>query len=200
MTQLMTVSKLHIRTSKKITISASFSLGFPAGVATLYKLTTIQSLINQGDPTFATVPLDLWNCVECIALIIAATIPMTRPVMALAGRQFKDVVFRISGKSSTSGRGTSKTGKDIIITLTSPPKLNRFSQRSGYRAQKSNDDILLQEENRVEDVYLSRKASYSVPSWEAELSGSVMVRSRNPSQQEFPAHQIRVDFDLDLDR
>ncbi|KAF2787642.1 hypothetical protein K505DRAFT_316339 [Melanomma pulvis-pyrius CBS 109.77] len=147
---ILQVSKLQMETSRKIIIAASFSLGIPAGVVTLYKLTTIETLINQNDPTFATVPLDTWNCVECIALITAATIPMTRPIMSLVGRHFKEVVSRISGWSSTGSRDNTKTSKGSS-TMDSGARMNQFSQRNGYRMQKSHDDILLQE-SRLDNV------------------------------------------------
>ncbi|OCL05428.1 hypothetical protein AOQ84DRAFT_399564 [Glonium stellatum] len=51
---MVRISKLQMERSRKILIAASFSLGIPAGIVSLYKTTTIAALLNEKDPTCMT--------------------------------------------------------------------------------------------------------------------------------------------------
>ncbi|RDA89841.1 hypothetical protein CP533_6960 [Ophiocordyceps camponoti-saundersi (nom. inval.)] len=96
---------LQMEKSRKMLIAASLSLGIPAGVTTCIKLAMIASL-NTSDITYSTVPLEVWNSVEGCALMVAACVPATRPVMRLLGKRLGEWRSLISGRKS---HGSAKT-------------------------------------------------------------------------------------------
>ncbi|KAF4592445.1 integral membrane protein [Ophiocordyceps camponoti-floridani] len=93
------VFSLQMERSRKMLIAASLSLGIPAGVTTCIKLAMIASL-NTSDITYSTVPLEVWNSVEGCALIVAACVPATRPVMRLLGKRLGEWRSLLSGRRS----------------------------------------------------------------------------------------------------
>ncbi|PHH76380.1 hypothetical protein CDD80_1562 [Ophiocordyceps camponoti-rufipedis] len=93
------VFSLQMSKSRKMLIAASLSLGIPAGVTTCIKLAMIASL-NTSDITYSTVPLEVWNSVEGCALIVAASVPATRPVMRLLGKRLGEWRSLLSGRRS----------------------------------------------------------------------------------------------------
>ncbi|KAF2708825.1 hypothetical protein K504DRAFT_380677, partial [Pleomassaria siparia CBS 279.74] len=146
---ILQVSKLQMERSRKVLIACSFSLGILAGVVSLYKLTTIKRLVNAQDPTFATVPVDVWNCAEYTSLILAASVPMTRPIVILFAKKAKELASQLTSRFSGSGsRGTVKYISDNGTTDGTGSRYGRFSSRNGYKQQKSGDEILLQETHR----------------------------------------------------
>ncbi|RCI14041.1 hypothetical protein L249_8039 [Ophiocordyceps polyrhachis-furcata BCC 54312] len=96
---------LQMERSRKMLIAASLSLGIPAGVTTCIKLAMIASL-NTSDITYSTVPLEVWNSVESCALMVAACVPATRPVMRLLGKRLGEWRSLISGRKSHSSAKT----------------------------------------------------------------------------------------------
>ncbi|KAH3912823.1 hypothetical protein HBI56_238400 [Parastagonospora nodorum] len=147
---MVKVWQLQMEQSRKTLIVLSFSLGIPAGIVSIVKITTIASLLEAGDPTFATVPLEVWNVVESSALIIAANVPMTKPIMSLAFSRLKRFTSYISSFASRDSQGGSK-----LSTLPSNPSgsgSKRMSAlRQGWQRQDSREDFLL-EDTRLTSV------------------------------------------------
>ncbi|KAI1396626.1 hypothetical protein F4819DRAFT_123341 [Hypoxylon fuscum] len=133
------ISSLQMERPRKILIALSLGLGIPAGITTLYKISTIASLTNAHDLTWVTVPLEVWTSVESCALIIAAAVPMTGPVVILIGNQIKEWGLRISSSSSPSNQegGIYRTERNN--------RTRQFSARTGSRPKKNSEEILLQE-------------------------------------------------------
>lgn len=134
---ILQISKLQMERSTKIVLASSLSLGFLACITTLYKLTTIHSILDVGDPTWATVPLEVWNSVEGTLLIMAASVPLTRPLMVFAFQGFKDLTYRITGTSA------SRTQKSTQNSTTSRINKSNNHRRLGSSNGPSKDDILL---------------------------------------------------------
>ncbi|KAH7382521.1 hypothetical protein DE146DRAFT_230864 [Phaeosphaeria sp. MPI-PUGE-AT-0046c] len=139
---MVRTSQLQMEKSRKILILVSFSLGIPAGIVSAYKTSTIAALISEGDPTFATIPVEAWNGVESTALMLAATVPMTKPIMAWGFKRIKSLTSYLSARTSGTSRGTPGSSK-----ASSNPEARPPSDR--YQKYSSNDDILL--ETRLSD-------------------------------------------------
>ncbi|PCG99793.1 Hypothetical protein PENO1_051250 [Penicillium occitanis (nom. inval.)] len=58
---VVTVMSLNMTSVQKIVIASSMGLGFGACAVSIYKLTIIKEINNISDPTWATVPLEVWN-------------------------------------------------------------------------------------------------------------------------------------------
>lgn len=125
----------------------------------IVKITTISSLIEAGDPTckvdlkhsrittnsnsvVSTVPLEVWNVVESSSLMIAATVPMTKPIMTLVFTRVKSLTSYLSGGTSRGTRGTSKGTNPNSL-----PSGSGFvsSSRKGWQRTDSKEEILLEE-------------------------------------------------------
>ncbi|PWY82036.1 hypothetical protein BO70DRAFT_396328 [Aspergillus heteromorphus CBS 117.55] len=114
-------SVLHIRIlqmerSRKALIAGSMSLGFLGGIVTVYKLTTIHQINDTLDPTWATVPLEVWNSVEGCALILAACGPMVRP---LINSLFQSIWMPLSRLGSNFTNTQPSQTTDLPTTATS---------------------------------------------------------------------------------
>ncbi|KAI1767183.1 hypothetical protein GGR53DRAFT_483341 [Hypoxylon sp. FL1150] len=136
------ISSLQIERSRKVLIALSLSLGIPAGGITLYKLSTIVSAFDENGPTWALVPLEVWNCVESCALIIAAAVPMTRPVMSLIGNQTKYFVTRVTRCSDPDGRRNTKSQTEWAVSNKDRGKESQL--HTNTQTNNSSEEILLE--------------------------------------------------------
>ncbi|RWA10747.1 hypothetical protein EKO27_g4372 [Xylaria grammica] len=145
------ISKLQMPRSRKVLICVSLGLGIPAGIITIYKLTTIYTLIEAGDPTWATIPLEVWNSVESCALIFAAGIPMSTPLLQAIGDNIKVYVSRI-GSSINFSTGSSRGSRLPSVLgggskLPSKDETSETSKTAKYTEapveNRGSDDILL---------------------------------------------------------
>ncbi|TVY18019.1 hypothetical protein LARI1_G003583 [Lachnellula arida] len=146
---VLQISKLQMERSRKVVLASSLSLGFLACITTVYKLTTIHSILNVGDPTWATIPLEVWNSVEGTALIMAASIPLTRPLMILVIQGFRDLTYRITGGTSASrpAKSTQNAPRERINKSNNHRRLGSRETTVG-----SHDDILLLEAQRSQEA------------------------------------------------
>ncbi|ESZ99288.1 hypothetical protein SBOR_0329 [Sclerotinia borealis F-4128] len=138
---VLRVSHLQMERSRKILLAGSLSLGFIAGIITAYKLSTISSITNVADPTWATVPLEVWNSVEGTALILAASIPLTRPLLISFFHGFQAFTSRLSSSRASQ---TTKVSNSSFSRGTNKSS-NHKRLPSGEAQNSTDDDILLYE-------------------------------------------------------
>ncbi|KAJ8058122.1 hypothetical protein OCU04_012980 [Sclerotinia nivalis] len=143
---VLQVSKLQMERSRKILLAGSLSLGFLAGIITAYKLSTISSITDVADPTWATVPLEVWNSVEGTALILAASIPLTRPLILSFFHGIQALTSRMGGSSAS---GTAKSSKSSHGRSTNRSTNHKRLPSNGV--SNSTDDILLHEGSGFEN-------------------------------------------------
>ncbi|MCJ1238760.1 hypothetical protein MMC14_006751 [Varicellaria rhodocarpa] len=151
---ILQVSKLQMERSRKILIGSSLSLGFVACIVTIYKQTLISEIENVGDPTWATIPLEVWNSVEGTALIVAASVPLTRPILLMIGQGIRSLTSRLSSINlwSVADSLTDMPTKSSALSSQSPVTSKSGSAvsrhyRSMFKPGKK-DDILLLETQR----------------------------------------------------
>ncbi|KAK7992147.1 hypothetical protein PG996_012840 [Apiospora saccharicola] len=139
---VLQISSLQMERSRKVLVTISLSLGIPAGIVTIYKLTTLATLINEHDPTWATVPLETWNSVESCALLIAASAPLTKPLMVLIASQIRDLSSRFSGSSGFKSRGSMGLGSG---NSAKQPSRGPVATASSEGRQRASGEMILLE-------------------------------------------------------
>ncbi|TVY82052.1 hypothetical protein LSUE1_G002175 [Lachnellula suecica] len=157
---ILQISRLQMERGKKIVLACSLSLGFLACITTIYKLTTISSILDVGDPTWATVPLEVWNSVEGTTLIMAASIPLTRPLMVFVAHGFRDLTYRLTGNSSASRSAKSTGVSNRSGTGHGYSSHRRLPSDGQGRPLNSRDDILLRSQGYPADDDLESNNSH----------------------------------------
>ncbi|KAL6721939.1 hypothetical protein ACLMJK_001044 [Lecanora helva] len=77
------IYRLQISTRKKIGLTLALSIGVIAGIFAIVKCTRLPGLENHSDYTYATADLMIWTSIESSFIIIAADLPILRPVFQL---------------------------------------------------------------------------------------------------------------------
>lgn len=147
------VSKLQMSFERKVVVSLSLSLGVIAGATTIYKMTLIKEIADNQDPTWSTTPLEVWNAVEGSTLIMAASVPLTRPVLRLMHEGFLSLPSRFSdiaskatsrrgGGSSTRSKRSWTDESDCNEGQTNRNKYEVHAIHYGARSHFSNQHVL----------------------------------------------------------
>jgi hypothetical protein len=90
----------------------------------------------------ATIPLEVWNVVESSSLMIAATVPMTKPIMTLIFTRVKSITSYFTGETSRGSYGPSRASNPGPT-----PNDEGYlpSSRKKWQRQGSREEILLSE-------------------------------------------------------
>ncbi|RAL16639.1 uncharacterized protein BO97DRAFT_140006 [Aspergillus homomorphus CBS 101889] len=154
---ILQIRILQMERSRKALIAGSMSFGFLGGIVTIYKLTTIHQINDTQDPTWATVPLEVWNSVEGCALILAACGPMLRPLINGLFRILWTPLSHLGSASSLLG--TRKPSQ----TTTGNPSTGASGATASLSSVADDNVTLLRHGSQQKANYYSMETTQGIP-------------------------------------
>ncbi|CAJ2510508.1 Uu.00g133170.m01.CDS01 [Anthostomella pinea] len=135
--------RLQMNIKKKVALSISLGLGSVASIIALYKCSRIPGLASK-DFTYDTADLTIWTCIEGSAIIIAACIPVLKPLgeRILGSRAFGSSKDRYGYKNYGNSRSGNPKSDIELGSKQRPARYPHDLDTFGDRKDGSQESIL----------------------------------------------------------
>ncbi|KAL1999071.1 hypothetical protein VTN02DRAFT_5106 [Thermoascus thermophilus] len=140
---LVELSKLTLKTKKKVFVMLMFSVGFFVTIVSIVRLSSLVEFANTQNVTWDYVPVGYWSTVECDVGVICACLPSIRSLLV----QLFPRVF-----SGSTNQGT--TGVKASLSRSTPAASRLDTSR--FQNGDDSDFIPLVDRDHGSQVHLTR--------------------------------------------